>query len=159
MADADEKAPTPRRLTADLLEQLLANSSVESYLDETPEATSETQTLAQYLNQLLKARPGLKKADVIRASGLNGTVVYDIFAGKSANPSRDHAVMLAFGLGASLREAQRIVRLAGWPELRCKDRRDAVLIWCLERGLTRTQADDELFRLGEKTLLGTGRLR
>ena len=133
---------TPReRLTADLLEQLLASSSVERYLDETPEAKDEEQTLAQYLNELLKARTGLKKA------------------GKITNPSRDRALMLAFGMGASLRETQRILRLDNVPELRCKDRRDAAIIWCLERGLTRAQADDELYRLSEKTLLGTGRLK
>ena len=159
MASADEKTPAPRKLTADLLEQLLASSSVESYLDETPEAKNESQTLAQYLNELLEARPGLKKADVIRASGLNGTVVYDVFAGKITNPSRDRALMLAFGMGASLRETQRILRLDNVPELRCKDRRDAAIIWCLEKGLTRAQADDELYRLSEKTLLGTGRLK
>lgn len=61
-------------------------------------------------------------------------MVYDIFAGKS-RPRGNHAIMLAFGL-------------------RC----DAILIWCIENGLTRAEADDELFRLGEKTLLGTDRL-
>ena len=44
-------------------------------------------------------------------------------------------------------------------ELWCKVPRDAILIWCFERGLSREEADDELYRLGEKTLLGTGPLR
>ena len=59
---------------------------------------------------------GLKRADVVRASDLNTTVVYDIFSGKS-RPGRDHAIMLAFGLECTLRETQRLLRLAGVSEL------------------------------------------
>ena len=83
--------------------------------------------------------------------------VPDIFAGKS-RPRRNHAIMLAFGLHCDLRQTQRLLRLADVAELWCKQRRDAILIWCIENGLTREEADDELFRLGEQTLLGTDRL-
>ena len=30
---------------------------------------------------------------------------------------------------------------------------DAVIIWCIERGFTLAQCDDELYRLGERTLV------
>lgn len=156
-APCTSTAPTPsstEHLTEELLERLLASRSVDSYLEnaETPD-----RSLPDYLFELLDKRK-LKRADVMRGSGLNGTVVYDIFSGKS-RPGRDHAVMLALGLKANLRETQRILRLAGVAELWCKHRRDAVLIWCIEHGLTRAETDDELYRLGEKTLLGTDRLQ
>ena len=143
-----------KRLTDELLKRLLASKTVDSYLKsaEMPDAT-----LPDYLFELLHKRK-LKRADVMRGSGLNGTVVYDIFSGKS-RPGRDHAVMLALGLKADLPETQRILRLAGVAELWCKHRRDAVLIWCIEHGLTRADTDDELYRLGEKTLLGTDKLQ
>lgn len=156
-APCTSTAPTPsptEHLTEELLERLLASRSVDSYLEnaETPD-----RSLPDYLFELLHKRK-LKRADVMRGSGLNGTVVYDIFSGKS-RPGHDHAVMLALGLKANLRETQRILRLAGAGELWCKRRRDAVLIWCIEHGLTRAETDDELYRLGEKTLLGTDRLQ
>ena len=156
-APCTSTAPTPsptEHLTEELLERLLASRSVDSYLEnaETPD-----RSLPDYLFELLDKRK-LKRADVMRGSGLNGTVVYDIFSGKS-RPGHDHAVMLALGLKANLRETQRILRLAGAGELWCKRRRDAVLIWCIEHGLTRAETDDELYRLGEKTLLGTDRLQ
>ena len=156
-APGTSTAPTPsptEHLTEELLERLLASRSVDSYLEnaETPD-----RSLSDYLFELLDKRK-LKRADVMRGSGLNGTVVYDIFSGKS-RPGHDHAVMLALGLKANLRETQRILRLAGVAELWCKHRRDAVLIWCIEHGLTRAETDDELYRLGEKTLLGTDRLQ
>lgn len=149
---AQESSPVPV-LTEELLERLLKSSNVQDYLQE---SDPTDRSLAAYLHELLAAH-GLKRAEVVRASGINATVVYDIFAGKS-KPGHDHAVMLAFGLGCNLRETQRLLRQAGVSELYCKIRRDAILIWCIENGLTRAEADDELYRLGEKTLLGTGNL-
>lgn len=143
------------RLTEDLLERLLEASSPEAYLD--TEGIEGNREFVDYLFERLGERGG-KRAAVVRESGLNPTVVYDIFQGKS-RPGRDHAIMLAFGLHCDLRQTQRLLRLAGVSELWCKQRRDAILIWCIDRGYTREQADDELFRLGEKTLLDTGRLR
>lgn len=141
------------RLTEELLERLLASATPEAYLGE---GLTVDRSLSDYLNELL-AKRGLKRSEVVRASGVNGTFVYDVFKGKS-RLGRDNAIMLAFGLGCDLRETQRLLRLDGVSELWPKARRDAVIIWCVERGLTRAQADDELYRLGEKTLLGTGPL-
>lgn len=143
------------RLTEDLLERLLVAASPEAYLD--AEGIEGNREFVDYLFERLGERGG-KRAAVVRESGLNPTVVYDIFQGKS-RPGCDHAIMLAFGLHCDLRQTQRLLRLAGVSELWCKQRRDAILIWCIDRGYTREQADDELFRLGEKTLLDTGRLR
>lgn len=151
---AEHAGDAPEHLTEELLERLLASASIESYLDEAGPGDRE---LPAYLYELLEAH-GLRRADVARASGLNATVVYDIFAGKS-KPGRDNAIMLAFGLGCSLRETQRLLRIAGVSELYCKVRRDAVLIWCVEHGFDRASADDQLWELGEKTLLGTCPLR
>ncbi len=142
------------RITEELLEHLLAASKPEAYL--VGEGATIDRTLPDYLNELLAER-GIKRAEVVRGSAINPTVVYDIFSGKS-RPGRDHAIMLGFGLKCDLREMQRLLRCAGVSELWCKVRRDAVIIWCVEHGLTRAETDDELYRLGEKTLLGTDRL-
>ena len=146
---ATERTQPQERLTEDLLARLLASPDPESYLEQ---GTTLDRKLTDYLSALL-AEKGLKRADVIRASGVNGTVVYDIFAGKS-KPGRDNAVMLAFGLRCTWREAQRLLRLAGVSELWPKVRRDAIVLWCLKNGLTRAECDDQLYRFGERTLLG-----
>lgn len=136
------------RLTEDLLERLRASASPEAYL---AEGMTIDRSLPDYLFQLLHERE-IKRSHVARDSGLNPTVVYDIFSGKS-KPGRDHAIMLAFGLRCSVRETQRLLRLAGVAELWAKQRRDAIIIWCVEQGMTREACDDELWSLGEPTLL------
>lgn len=139
---------TVERLTEDLLERLLTADSPEEYLDCDYLVDQE---FADYLEQLRRQR-GLKKADVIRASALNGTFVYDMFSGKS-RPGRNNAIMLAFGLRCSLRETQRLLRLVGVSELWPKNRRDAIIIWCINQGDDLVACDEELWRLGEETLL------
>lgn len=143
------------RLTEDLLKRLLASSSMEDYFDE--EDSTVEMTLVDFLSDLLREK-GMKRADVVRGSSLNATVVYDIFSGKS-RPGRDHAIMLALGLGCDLAQTQRLMRLAGVSVLWCKNRRDAIIIWGIEKGFNRARIDDELWRLGEKTLFTTGPLK
>ena len=154
-AAAGEKDAAPReRLTGELLDQLLNAPTPEAYLDE---GLTIDRTLPEYLEQL-RAEKGLKRSEIIRASDLNGTFVYDVFKGKS-RLGRDNAIMLALGMGCTLLEAQRLLRLDGVAELWPKVRRDAIIIWCVNHGFTRLQTDEELYRLGEKTLFGTAPLR
>ena len=77
--------------------------------------------------------------------------LYEMFVGASG-AGRDTAIMLAFGLRCDLKEAQRLLKLAGVAELWPKRPRDAVIIWCLSRGKTRAECDDALYRFGEEPL-------
>lgn len=144
MAQKSEK----ERLTEDLLSRLLSVEKPEDYL---VQDGIVDRSLSDYLYQLLEER-GMNRNRLARAACLNPTFVYDIFQGK-CKPKRDNALMLAFGLRATLRETQRLLRLAGVSELWPKVRRDAIIIWCIERGYTREQCDDELYRLRESTIL------
>lgn len=136
------------RLTEDLLEQLLAAERPEDYLDHERLVSQE---LAEYLEQL-RGSQDMSKADVIRESELNSTFVYDMFKGK-CKPGRDNAIKLAFGLRCTLKQTQRLLRLSGMAELWPKKRRDAIIIWCIEQGKSLVSCDDELWRLGETTLI------
>lgn len=154
MADGDARGkggigrPDDEPLTEELLARLLASSSPDAYLAEAP---TYDRTLADYLAGLLREK-GLMRSEVLRSSGLDAAYGYQIFQGTRV-PGRDHAIMLAFGLRCDLREAQRLLRLAGADELWCKRRRDAIIIFCMEHGYDRARCDDELWRLGERTLL------
>lgn len=136
------------RLTEDLLEQLLVAERPEDYLDHERLVSQE---LAEYLEQL-RGSQDMSKADVIRESELNSTFVYDMFKGK-CKPGRDNAIKLAFGLRCTLKQTQRLLRLSGMAELWPKKRRDAIIIWCIEQGKSLVSCDDELWRLGETTLI------
>ena len=140
-----------KRATDELLEQLLASTSAEEYL--AYEASNlEFRRLSDYVTDLLDEK-GLTRAEVFRAGGINETYGYNTFSGAKSKLSRNHVLMLAFGLRCNLTEAQRMLRLAGVNELWPRIPRDAIIIRSLEEGKTREECDDELDRLGEDTIL------
>ncbi|WP_455137296.1 XRE family transcriptional regulator [Thermophilibacter sp.] len=134
-------------LTEELLNELLSTSSIDDYL-----AAREpgSRTLAEYLQQLLDEK-GLERSRVVRMANLNDTFGYQIFTG-ARNPSRDKVLQIAFAMALSLRETNRALTAAGVSELYCKDRRDAIIIFCLDRGCSLQKVNEELYRFGERTV-------
>ncbi len=92
-------------LTEELLARLLASATPQEYLDQTQVGERD---FAAYLRSLLQQK-GLTRADVLRACDVSPSFGYQVFQG-TRRPSRDTAIALAFGLGCSLREAQRLLR-------------------------------------------------
>lgn len=145
---------TPRRkkrvkepLTEDLLAQLLDAPDPRSFVERNHIAH---RTLPQYLDELLLEKD-LRRIDVVHAAGLNETFGYQIFVGQR-NPSRDKVLQLAFAMRCTLREANRLLQAAGANQLYCKDRRDAIVIFALEKGYSLSEADEALFKFGEETI-------
>ena len=107
-------------------------------------------SLSDYLQRLLDKKQ-LKRPDVIRDAGLNSTFGYQIFTG-ARKPSRNNLLQIAFAMKLDLKETDRLLQAGGWRALYCKDRRDAIIIFCLERGCSLQRVNEELYRFGEETI-------
>ena len=107
-------------------------------------------TLSEYLQYLL-VEHGLKRADVIREANLNSTFGYQIFTGQR-QASRNKVLQLAFAMHLSLLETNRLLQAAKVNELYCKNRRDAIMIFCLDHGCSLQETNEELYRFGEDTV-------
>lgn len=107
-------------------------------------------TLSEYLQQLLDEH-GFDRATIIREANLNSTFGYQIFVGQR-QASRNKVLQLAFAMHLSLMEANRLLQAAKVNELYCKDRRDAIMIFCLRHGCSLQETNEELYRLGEDTI-------
>lgn len=147
-ASGSAATPAEEPLTDELLHELLNASSP---IEFTEAYNIGHRTLSEYLNQLL-AEKGLRRADVVREAGINETFGYQIFKGQR-NPTRDKVLQLAFALGCDLVETNRLLKAAGANELYCKDRRDAIILFCIDHGMGLTRTDEELYRFGEETLV------
>lgn len=134
-------------LTEELLEELLAAPDPRRYLDR---ARVGQRSLSDYLQQLLEEK-GRKRSDVVREAGLNETFGYQVFTG-ARKASRDKVLQLAFALHLSLRETDRLLQAAGVNELYCKNRRDAIIIFAIDKGYSLQKTDEELYRFGENTI-------
>ena len=134
-------------LTEELLEQLLAAPDPARFAADNK--ISERK-LPDYLQQLLDEK-GLERAQVIREAGLNETYGYQIFMGQR-NPARNKMLQIVFAMNMTLKEANRTLQAAGVNELYCKNRRDAIIIFCLDHGYNLLRADQELYRFNEETI-------
>lgn len=107
-------------------------------------------TLPAYLSVLL-AEKGLSRPGVVRDAGINPTFGYQIFKGQRG-ASRNTVLQLAFTMGCTLKETNRLLQSASCNELYVKDRRDALIVASLVAGRTLVETDDELYRAGEETI-------
>ena len=135
-------------LTEDLLDELRDAPSADDYLRE---HETSTRTLSGYLNQLLDERE-LERKDVVREAGIDATYGYQLFRGDRTRPSRDIVLALAFALHCTLRETERLLQAAGVSRLYVKERRDAIVIFCLDQHATLAETNEALYRMGEKTI-------
>lgn len=134
-------------LTDELLEQITSSRSPESFLGMEPSVELD---MAAFLNAKL-AEKGLRKSKVIKAAQLNETFGYQIFSGQR-KAGRDKVLALAFALGLDLKEARQLLAHANVGDLYAKNRRDAIIMFCISHGFDLIRADEELFRFGEETI-------
>ena len=134
-------------MTEDLLNELLDSPDPAAFASKHKLAC---RSLPDYLQQLLDER-GLRRPEVVRQAGINPTFGYQIFVGQR-NPSRNKLLQLAFAMKLSLGETNRLLQAGGCNELYCKNRRDAIIIFCLDRGCSLHKTDEELYRFGEETI-------
>ena len=134
-------------LTEGLLDELLSAPNPEAYLDS---HDFGERTLSEHLQRLLEEKH-LERAQVVRMANLNETFGYQIFKGER-NPSRNKVLQIAFAMALSLRETNRALSAAGVNALNCKNRRDAIIIFCIDRGCSLQKVNEELYRFGEETV-------
>lgn len=106
--------------------------------------------LKEYLDYLLYEK-GLRVADVVRESGLSKSYVHQIFNGEK-KPSREKLLPITFGLHLDETETQRVLRLGGCNELSARIKRDAIILYCINKGYDIHKTDEELHDRGFPTV-------
>lgn len=102
-----------------------------------------------YFNSYLEEKH-LEKPKIIQASGINRTYAYQILKGEK-NPSRDKVLALALAANMDLNDINQCLKLAGMNELYEKSRKDAIIIFALNKGnLSMSDLDELLFEMGEE---------
>lgn len=97
------------------------------------------------------SKKNLVRSKVIAEAQINSTFGYQIFMG-TRQASRDKILALAFAMRLNLRETTRLLQAGGANTLYAKSRRDAIIIFCIDREYTLIKVNQELFRLGERTI-------
>lgn len=144
-----------QKSTEALRSELTSATDIEDYLAVNRSyLLPHTQPLARHLTSLLRQKK-LKRGEVARASLLDRVYVYQIFSGKRT-PSRNKLIALAFGMRLSADETQRMLKLSGNLELYARSRRDALILFALQKGMNIQQVNELLFAHEEKLLGAPG---
>ena len=130
------------KTTNELLEILESKKSIEAFFNEEIDELIFS-SLSEYL-ELLISEKKLRKSTVIKRSNLDKNYAYQIFNGNKENPSRNKVIMLAFGMGLSVLETRKLLKVAGVSDLYARNPRDSIIIYCLNKGLSLIDANEYL---------------
>ena len=135
--------------TGDLEEELMSTDSIDSYIHDN-EGYFFERSITEALEELYE-RKSVSKALLARQSGMSEVYLHQVFSGRRT-PSRNRLLCLCFGLGASVDEAQELLRHARLAPLYSRDRRDAIVIFGLSHNMTLGEINDKLYAEDADTL-------
>lgn len=134
--------------TAYLQSELKQATSLEQFMKDNGK-NLKAKTVPEYLNEML-IKYNVEKSDVVRRSDMSGTYVYQIFDGKKG-AGREKLIQLAFGFPLSLEETQKLLCFGGHNELYVKKKREAFVMYALQKGYTIQQVNELLYQNEEET--------
>lgn len=144
--ETGEHYPTTARLMKML--ESSPNSFKEMQLSS---SSGEDMVFHKYLNTLLDKK-NLQITDLITGAFISKSYAYQFTNGERL-PGRDIVLRMALYMKIKVAEAQRLLTLAGKSVLYPKIRRDAAILFCLQKGMSLDESNSFLEDLGEETIV------
>ena len=107
-------------------------------------------SLSDYLIQLMEKR-NMTIAQIAKSSEI-GDYMYKLINGKKKNPSRDVLIRIAIGMKLEEDEISKLMRINHFHELVSRDKRDAVIIFSLNKAFDLPKVNEMLYELQLKIL-------
>lgn len=117
--------------TKDLTDEVRKASNFDRVLERCKSEFVE-EDFTRYLETLMEAH-SISKTNLIIRANMDKGYAYQIFRGERA-PSREVLLKIAIGLSATLEETKMLLQYGGKSELYPRVKRDAAILFCLEKG-------------------------
>ena len=124
-------------------------SELEAYAQITVKETSDT-TFPEYIGHRMEDA-GMSLSQLICEAQVQRNYGYQILNG-TRKPGRDKVIALCMALKLPLSEVQRALTIAQAGVLYPKHRRDSIVIFCINNGMSVLETNDLLDQLGEAIL-------
>jgi len=141
---------TSRERTSKFLSRLLKAERVGDFIKENKNGMEAERKFSEYLKDICEAKGFTVREQVMSRAEISFSYGHQIFRGLHV-PSRDKTIQLAFGLGLNLDETQALLRHANHNPLYPKLKRDAVIIFCVNKRKTLLETQNMLFENELKT--------
>lgn len=142
----------PNKSTEELMNILKDTSSKQS-LQKTilnEEFEYSNVTFADYFAKLIRDK-ALNISEIVKESKIERTYCYHIIDGRK-QPGRDKVIALCIAAQLNIEETQRCLTLAKHAKLYAKNKRDAILIFSIEKKLSIIETNSVLSDLSEEIL-------
>ncbi len=120
------------KTTGELLELLKDKKSIQAFVSDEKD-NMVLDAPCDLLQKIVESK-NLSKKEVIEKSNLDKTYAYQIFSGVKSHPSRDKIIMLGFGMNATTKEMQSILKSFCLAELYVRNKRDCAILYSLQKG-------------------------
>jgi transcriptional regulator with XRE-family HTH domain len=137
--------------TADLQQELMETADLDRFLSENSDQFLCRSTSEALLELFYKR--DMNKATLAKRSGMSEVYLHQLFSARR-NPTRGRLLCLCFGLNATVEETQHLLKTCGFAPLYVKDQREAIILHCLNHGMTLPEVNDALFTRGFTPLTG-----
>ncbi len=131
--------------TGELLQILKKSNSVKQYMAENQDEFMHID-IAEYLEKIIQEKH-LKRADIVRDSGLDRSYVYHILNGERKNPSRSKLLAICVAMKMDIKETQYFLRAAQVPVLYPRNQRDCIILYGLEQGASVMEINETLYTM------------
>ena len=139
--------------TATLMRRLFKTKHLDAFLSNNADHMQE-KDFSETVTALCRER-GLVPEQVILQAEIDRTYGHQLFSGLR-RPSRDKVIQIALAMKLSVEETQKLLRTAGKSELYPRLKREAVILYCLRKGMSVLDTQELLAQYGF-TLLGAVR--
>ncbi len=93
----------------------------------------------EYILALMEEK-NFKKTEIISKVNINTGYVYEILRNEK-HPERDKMLQFAFALDLNIDETQNLLKRCGYAQLYCRNHRDSIIIFCINRKATLGEAN------------------
>ncbi len=131
------------------LKQIRSKDDFESFIT-TNEETISLVSFSEYIEKYIKDN-NLSKSEIIHNSLINRTYAYQVLQG-TKRPSRDKVVALCLSCNMDLEEVIKCLTLSQNAILYTKNKRDAIIIFAINKGLSVLQTNELLYEYKEDIL-------
>ena len=118
-----------KRITRELEEYLTQADTVEEFLD-VHKGNMVCEKPGRYLNSLID-RTNVNKGTLLKKINLSKSFFYEVLGGKKL-PGRNNFIQFMIALDQPFSECQAALKACGYNPLYARNRRDAIIIYCIE---------------------------
>lgn len=106
--------------------------------------------LGEHIKELI-AQKNVTKAKVYRESHIEKRYFYNILDG-SKLPSRDYVIRILLTLQVGFGDTQWLLKANNYAQLYAREKRDCVIIYCMNHQLSVNECDDMLKKIDKEPL-------